>query len=155
MGFLLMLLVMCAWMLYGGTIFYEHVCNVNYEDGLWAALLIVNSCTPWIGWVMANSLLHFIWVAILTVCQLYQITWLGMTTNERMNRGRYRHFMALGGKSPFDHGVCKNLLEFLEWDCFGCIKRLKRDWLTVFDYDSDKGDDTEPLMRATDNYQYV
>lgn len=83
-----MLTVMCTWMLYGGGVFYSQTCNFNYEDGLWAALLIVNSCQPWIGWVMLNASLHFMWVTILLVCQQYQIICMGMTTNERMNRDR-------------------------------------------------------------------
>lgn len=87
-GFLMMLIVMCVWMLHGGYTYYTEVCDINYEDGLWAALIIVNSCTPWIGWVMLNATLHFIWVTILLVCQTYQIICLGMTTNERMNRDR-------------------------------------------------------------------
>lgn len=88
-GFLVMLIIMCSWMLYGGCFYYTDVCDVNYEDGLWAALTIVSACTPWIGWVMLNASLHFIWVTILLICQQYQIICLGMTTNERMNRDRW------------------------------------------------------------------
>ena len=87
-GFLVMLIVMCLWVLYGGGIYYIDVCDIKYEDGLWAALIIVNSCTPWIGWVMLNASLHLMWVTILLICQKYQIICLGMTTNERMNRDR-------------------------------------------------------------------
>lgn len=83
-----MLIVMCVFMLYGGATFYKDVCEINIEEGLWAALLIVNTCTPWITWVMVNAQLHFMWVTILLVCQKYQIICLGMTTNERMNRDR-------------------------------------------------------------------
>lgn len=83
-----MLIVMCVWMLYGGMTYYKEVCDINYEDGLWAALVIVNKCSPWVGWVMLNASLHFMWVTILLVCQKYQIICLGMTTNERMNRDR-------------------------------------------------------------------
>ena len=35
---------------------------------------------------------HFIWVGCLAVCQTYQVVWLAMTTNERMNASRYKHF---------------------------------------------------------------
>lgn len=83
-----MLLIMCTFMLYGGAVFYRDVCVINVEDGLWAALIIVGSCSPWVGWVLLNASLHFMWVAILLICQKYQIVCLGMTTNERMNRDR-------------------------------------------------------------------
>lgn len=154
MGFLWMLLVMCAWMLYGGGIYYIDICHLNVDDGLWNALEIVGTCTPWIGWVMANAFLHILWVTILTICQSYQIVCLGMTTNERMNRGRYRHFMALNGKSPFSRGPIKNLIDFFEWSWCG---PQKRDWLTYFDLEIEKGTiEQEPLLRLQqDNFQYV
>jgi palmitoyltransferase ZDHHC13/17 len=87
-GFLCMLIFMCAWMLYGGFLFYSNTCGISYEEGLWAAILVVNSCSPWVGWVMLNASLHCIWVSILLICQKYQIVCLAMTTNERMNRDR-------------------------------------------------------------------
>lgn len=154
MGFLWMLLVMCAWMLYGGGVYYLDICHLNVEDGLWNALEIVGTCTPWVGWVMANAFLHILWVTILTICQTYQIVCLGMTTNERMNRGRYRHFMALNGKSPFSRGPIKNLIDFFEWSWCG---PQKRDWLTYFDLEIEKGTiEQEPLLRLQqDNFQYV
>lgn len=34
MGFLWMLLIMCAWMLYGGANFYLQACSVNMENGI-------------------------------------------------------------------------------------------------------------------------
>ncbi|XP_070508799.1 palmitoyltransferase Hip14 [Chironomus tepperi] len=158
-GFLLMLIIMCSWMMYGGFIYYSSNCGIIYEDGLWAALLIVNSCTPWVGWIMLNASLHFIWVTILLICQKYQIVCLGMTTNERMNRDRYRHFIAKGGKSPFDRGPWKNLVDFFECKLFGLVKPQHKNWLTFFwsDFDNDNKDsvEVEPLLRATDNYQYV
>ena len=154
MGFLWMLLLMCAWMLYGGGIYYLDICHLNVDDGLWNAMEIVGTCTPWVGWVMANAFLHILWVTILTICQTYQIVCLGMTTNERMNRGRYRHFMVLNGKSPFSRGPIKNIIEFIE--CNWCGPQ-KRDWLTYFDVEIEKDCiEQEPLLRLQqDNFQYV
>lgn len=84
---------MCVWMLFACIKYYKEVCDVRYEEGLWAALLIVASCSPWVGWVMLNASLHFMWVTILLICQSYQIMCLGMTTNERMNRDRWVTFL--------------------------------------------------------------
>ena len=42
--------------------------------------------------ILIMCLFHFIWVGCLAVCQTYQVVWLAMTTNERMNAARYRHF---------------------------------------------------------------
>lgn len=159
-GFLVMLIVMCLWMIYGGFTYYTEVCGVKYEEGLLAALSIVNACSPWVGWVMMNAFLHLIWVTVLLVCQKYQIVCLGMTTNERMNKDRYRHFIARGGKSPFDKGPIKNFIEFFECNLFGVMKPQHRNWVEFFwtDFEKDNKPDAvefEPLLRATDNYQYV
>lgn len=69
----------------------------------------------------------------------------------------YRHFIAKGGKSPFDRGLCKNLIDFYECNFFGAFKPQQRDWLNFFwpDFEDDKLIEVEPLLRATDNYQYV
>ncbi|KXJ78710.1 hypothetical protein RP20_CCG003643 [Aedes albopictus] len=155
MGFLWMLMVMCCWMLYGGANFYVQACSINMDEvlsGLWNAIVAIGSCNPWVGWVMANALLHMSWVTVLTICQTYQVVCLGMTTNERMNRGRYRHFQAKGGKSPFSRGPIKNLFDFMECSCFGLVKPLKTDWMQYFDFD--KHVEHEPLLRP-DNFQYV
>lgn len=116
-------------------------------------MLSIGGCNPWIGWIMFNALLHLCWVTLLTICQTYQIVWLGMTTNERMNRGRYRHFQAAGGKSPFNRGPIKNVADFLECSCFGAVQPVTTDWMTYFELE--KSIEHEPLLRATDNYQYV
>lgn len=76
-----------------------------------------------------------------------------MTTNERMNRGRYSHFIANGGKSPFSKGPFKNIVEFFECRCCGLVKSETKDWLTSFDLD--KNIEHQPLLRHKDNFQYV
>ena len=35
---------------------------------------------------------NFPWNLFLTICQVYQVTCLAMTTNERINVARYKHF---------------------------------------------------------------
>ncbi|XP_058459578.1 palmitoyltransferase Hip14 isoform X1 [Malaya genurostris] len=155
MGFLWMLMIMCCWMLYGGANFYVQACNVNMDEvlsGLWNAMVAIGSCNPWVGWVTANALLHMSWVTVLTICQTYQVVCLGMTTNERMNRGRYRHFQAKGGKSPFSRGPIRNLVDFMECSCFGLVQPQQTDWMQYFDFD--KHVEHEPLLRP-DNFQYV
>lgn len=76
-----------------------------------------------------------------------------MTTNERMNKGRYSHFIANHGKSPFSKGPLRNILEFFECTCFGCTKTEHQDWLNSFDFD--KNIEREPLLCDKENFQYV
>lgn len=127
--------------------------NNNHVTGAVNSMITIGTCNPWVGWVLLNALLHIGWVALLTICQTYQIVWLGMTTNERMNRGRYRHFQAAGGKSPFNRGPAHNLADFFECSCFGLVQPVKTDWMTYFEIE--KSIEHEPLLRVTDNYQYV
>ena len=54
--------------------------------------------------ILVMCVFHFIWVGCLAVCQTYQVVWLAMTTNERMNASRYKHFQR-GGKHCFDFEI--------------------------------------------------
>lgn len=109
-------------------------CATSYaKDGFWLYLTQIASCSPWMFWMFLNSVFHFMWVAVLIMCQLYQVwiytlyrylqlffwnvkCWLtsvcfdpsqiaalGITTNERMNARRYKHFKvtATSIESPF------------------------------------------------------
>jgi hypothetical protein len=76
-----------------------------------------------------------------------------MTTNERMNRGRYNYILSNEGKSPFSKGPVKNLLEFFDCTCFGLFKPENKDWLTS--YDLDKNIEHQPLLKNKENFQYV
>ncbi|XP_017053285.1 palmitoyltransferase Hip14 [Drosophila ficusphila] len=162
MGFLWMLLIMCVWMLYGGSKYYVNQCNVRFDDFL-GAMRAIGNCDAWVGWVMGNALLHMSWVILLTICQTYQVICLGMTTNERMNRGRYRHFQAKGGHSPFTRGPIQNLIDFLECSCFGLVQPKRVDWMNYYDYDAQTHQtiEKEPLLSVdcpdgmAGDHQYV
>lgn len=106
---------------------------------------------------MCNALLHLGWVTVLAACQTYQILWLGMTTNERMNRGRYRHFQAAGGRSPFSRGPVRNAADFFECGCFGLVPANRIDWQIAFELDKHAVVEKRPLLRApaSENYQCV
>ncbi|XP_046671938.1 palmitoyltransferase Hip14 [Homalodisca vitripennis] len=164
MGYLLMLLTMCVFLLYGCTQFWvTAVCfdTSQPRPHFWTAGLIDSGmwqyaqCDSWVAWVAANAFLHSIWVATLFGCQLYQISILGMTTNERMNAGRYRHFHGSSGgtKSPFHRGKCQNLVDFLQLRCFGLFRPDPTDWMTRYQVRSPV--EQEPLLNNKENYQYV
>ncbi|CAG9819647.1 unnamed protein product [Phaedon cochleariae] len=155
-GFLASLVLMCAQLLYGSFTYWQTApnCNITTKDvTFWKAMVTVGQCNTWVAWVALNALFHSVWVFMLFICQMYQITCLGMTTNERMNRGRYSHFIANSGKSPFSNGPVANLVEFFDCSCFGVGKADKKDWLTSFDLDEHI--EHQPLLRHKDNFQYV
>ncbi|XP_060530726.1 palmitoyltransferase Hip14 [Cylas formicarius] len=156
-GFLANLVLMCGQLLYGSIQYWQNdpTCKALDESnkGFWATIIAIGQCDTWVAWVALNAFFHSIWVFMLLICQLYQITFLGMTTNERMNKGRYSHFVANGGKSPFTKGPIRNLMEFFECTCFGVFKSESQDWMS--NYDIDKNIEREPLICTKETFQYV
>lgn len=69
-------------------------------------------------------------------CQTYQIVWLGMTTNERINAARYEHFIphGKGYRSPYNRGKIQNLIDFIQCHCLR-FKFLKEQvWFKYCDF---------------------
>ncbi|XP_042222045.1 palmitoyltransferase ZDHHC17-like [Homarus americanus] len=157
-GYLIMLCAMSCFVVQGCFSFWNGACNIDFsKQGIWSSLGSVGTCEPWVAWVGANATLHALWVATLLGCQLYQVLILGMTTNERMNCYRYKHFQ-VGKKgevrSPFHHGVWQNLQDLLNWQCFGIFKPDRTDWLHIYTL-SESAEDKQPLLSQSDMYQYV
>lgn len=132
--------MMCCWMVWGCVRYFLAECDAEGEgaagggstpaggDAEWAPLRWAR-CSPWVAWVCANALFHLFWVSVLTVCQLYLAVCLGMTTNEQLNRGRYRHFQAAGGRSPFSRGPLRNAIDFFQCGLCGLVAPpARRDW---------------------------
>lgn len=142
-NYLIFLLIMLCWAWYGCFSFWSVRLRESKEPAertLWAAL----SQSGWISWVAFNTLLHSTWVTCLLLCQLYQMVWLAMTTNERMNCNRYTHFKrSSSGRviSPFDMGPWKNLVDFCEWRF---LRANPKDWRHV--YDADEEDDEKQTL---------
>lgn len=123
-------------------------------------------CNPWVAFAGANAGFHFCWVFTLAICQTYQISCLAMTTNERMNAGRYTHFHkrdssashghshGLGGthiESPFDKGWLQNIVDFAEWRCSGFLKPNRQNWTSTYDVERKEFDDHDkvPLLGSS------
>ncbi|XP_060695559.1 palmitoyltransferase ZDHHC17 isoform X2 [Hemiscyllium ocellatum] len=143
-GYLFFLLGMIIWMIYGCFLYWSIHCESNYpKDGFWTYITEIASCSPWVFWMFLNSLFHFLWVAVLLMCQMYQIACLGITTNERMNARRYKHFKVTTTtiESPFNHGCIRNIIDFFEFRCFGLFRPVMVDWTHQYtiDYDQTSG----------------
>lgn len=134
---------------YGGIKVYKDECNLTVSEGAWNAVLIIANCSPWVAWMMLNVWFHLLWVTILTTIQIYQIVFIGMTTNERINRGRYKHFIDLAGKSPFNLGPWRNIADFFQCSCFGLLQVKSRNWMVFTDKEAAK------LITSHDDLQYV
>lgn len=55
---------------------------------------------------------------------------LGMTTNERINAGRYKHFKQ---GNPFHRGPLQNVVDFCECNLCGFKAQPVSDWFTTYD----------------------
>ncbi|KTF83800.1 hypothetical protein cypCar_00030414, partial [Cyprinus carpio] len=144
MGYLFFLLCMICWMIYGCICYWRIHCATSYtKDGFWIYITQIATCSPWMFWMFINSVFHFMWVAVLIMCQLYQIAVLGITTNERMNARRYKHFKvtATSIESPFNHGCIRNLIDFFELRCCGLLRPVVVDWTSQYtiEYDQTSG----------------
>lgn len=158
-GFLASLLVMCAYVVWGGAQYYAAECPAGGANAtLLDTTLEWAHCNAWLMWVMVNAAFHLFWVTVLTACQLYLVVCLGMTTNEQLNRGRYRHFQARGGRSPFSRGPLHNCADFFGCGVCGLTPR-PRDWaaappdddLLPPDDDAPLAD-TAPMLPADNHY---
>lgn len=149
---------MCAFTLWGGAQYYAAECPAGDANAtLLDTTLEWAHCNAWLMWVMVNAAFHLFWVTVLTACQLYLVVCLGMTTNEQLNRGRYRHFQARGGRSPFSRGPLHNCADFFGCGACGLTPR-PRDWAAAPpDDDPLPPDDDAPLadtapMLPADNH---
>ncbi|CAH1388918.1 unnamed protein product [Nezara viridula] len=130
-GYLIMLVVMCLFLLYGCSKFWTAACPLRLTyPTFWHKLWAIAICDSWVFWIALNALLHTLWVSMLLACQAYQISILGMTTNERMNAGRYGHFSS--GKSPFSRGPLQNCVDFFNIRCLGLLRPDNTDWMATY-----------------------
>lgn len=116
-------------------------CETSYtKDGFWTYITQIATCSPWMFWMFLNSVFHFMWVAVLLMCQMYQISCLGITTNERMNARRYKHFKVTTTsiESPFNHGCVRNIIDFFEFRCCGLFRPVIVDWTRQYTIEYDQ-----------------
>ncbi|XP_027698325.1 palmitoyltransferase ZDHHC17 isoform X3 [Vombatus ursinus] len=141
MGYLFFLLFMICWMIYGCISYWGIHCETTYtKDGFWTYITQIATCSPWMFWMFLNSIFHFMWVAVLLMCQMYQISCLGITTNERMNARRYKHFKVTTTsiESPFNHGCLRNVIDFFEFRCCGLFRPVIVDWTRQYTIEYDQ-----------------
>ncbi|KAL8558720.1 hypothetical protein ACOMHN_036387 [Nucella lapillus] len=183
LGYLFFLMGMIGWCLYGCILFWRHNCTLDiYEDGITGVVYKVFKASPWVGWIGLNAIGHIIWVTALFFCQLYQVSWLGMTTNERLNAARYfyqQRLMGGGGEdhghshgggddghgpdkaknpiaSPFHRGVIKNLVDVLDLRCFGLCRPSGIDWTSAYSLDQESKQRLRQIFNTNrENYQMV
>lgn len=138
LGFLLFLVLLCPMSVYGCLVYISQACLYSSKDDVtWFQLIKEGGvCEPWVTWVVLNLGFHAVWVTCLTACQIYQVVCLAMTTNERMNAGRYKHFHKNRHghvESPFNRGILQNIADITGWNLGGIVKPSKTDWTKQYE----------------------
>ena len=91
--FLLLLLVMQVWCAWGLVTFLTNSpCSCTSDLTWWNCFTQLATCYPWVVFMIGFTMINFPWNLFLAVCQVYQVSCLAMTTNERINAARYKHF---------------------------------------------------------------
>lgn len=146
-GYLFFLLGMLLWNIYASFKYWHVMCPMSKDSTVLDQMISVPGCSPWVFWIFSNCIFHSVWVFLLLTCQLYQIVWLGVTTNERMNATRYPHFRTSSHghleKSPYDRGFINNVADFFECSMFGVFRPNMIDWKAKMEFGSDF---TDPLL---------
>uniref|UniRef100_A0A8C1WRX7 Palmitoyltransferase n=1 Tax=Cyprinus carpio TaxID=7962 RepID=A0A8C1WRX7_CYPCA len=130
--FLVALNFLCIWMFYGSITYWSKHCPPHYtEEGVWGVVTALTGCSPWVLYIFCFAFLNASWASILLLVQLYQITFLGLTTAERanlMHRQRKLPQAFSLRQNPFNLGVVRNLVNFFQWRCCGLCKPVVLDW---------------------------
>ncbi|XP_063713397.1 palmitoyltransferase ZDHHC17-like [Symsagittifera roscoffensis] len=130
----------------------------------WFSSLIQFCCNnQWIVFIASLSMLYWIWVGALFGSQCYQMFCVGMTTNEFLNRHRYKHFKLSPeaesrlptderereayfhrhrankcrnkAYSPFQNGFMQNVADFYQVSFCGLLHPNVVDWTHVYSVD--------------------
>ncbi|KAM3919672.1 palmitoyltransferase ZDHHC13 [Leptodactylus fuscus] len=130
--FLFSLTIMGHWMIYASSKFWINQCSRSLqEDGISGFLSEVISCSPWVLYIFILVCSLTIWATMMLIVQIYQIAFLGLTTQERFNlhmQNRFSKHKVPVRRSPFNQGCIQNLADFFHCRCFGLIKTNPVDW---------------------------
>lgn len=125
-GYLILLSFCGIFVVHTGFLYVGEICGLSSQNFL-LTIGPTLECAPWSMFVLCFSFASTVWISFLTCMQVYQISMMAMTTNERLNQHRYGHFHGEGGLkvNPFDRGCLLNCMDFSEIECFGLRRRLR------------------------------
>ncbi|NWI08628.1 ZDH13 Palmitoyltransferase, partial [Crypturellus soui] len=131
-SFLFFLSLTGVWLLYGTLLYWSNHCATSYrEDGAWTYFTQIVYCSPWVFYIFTLACFHTVWASLLLITQLYQVTFLGLTSHERMNllmqSKSSKHPVSLR-RTPYNLGCFQNLADFFQCGCLGVFKPNVIDW---------------------------
>ncbi|XP_067152353.1 palmitoyltransferase ZDHHC13 isoform X1 [Apteryx mantelli] len=130
--FLFFLTMTGVWLLYGTLLYWSNHCATSYrQGGAWSYFTEIIYCSPWVFYIFTLACFHTVWASLLLIVQLYQITFLGLTSHERMNlliqNKSSKHPVSLR-RTPYNLGCFQNLADFFQCGCLGMFKPNVIDW---------------------------
>ncbi|XP_053576218.1 palmitoyltransferase ZDHHC13 [Bombina bombina] len=128
--FLFSLVLVGYWIIYATSIYWRDHC-VTHKGGILDFLMEVLNCSPWIVYMFVITCCLTIWATLMFLMQMFQIVFLGLTTQERVSiqiQNRQSKNKVSLRKTPFNRGCIQNLAEFFNCQCFGLIKTNRVDW---------------------------
>ncbi|XP_018410557.1 PREDICTED: palmitoyltransferase ZDHHC13 [Nanorana parkeri] len=134
--FLCAMMFVGHWMIYASSIFWVSQCSTSIrKDGVWGFLSEIVTCSPWVLYIFLLVSSLTVWATLMFLMQIYQIAFLGLTTQERFSfqmQNRFSKHKVSMRRSPFNHGCIQNLADFFQCQCFGMIKVTPVDWTKQF-----------------------
>lgn len=124
-GFLFWTPICLIFYLHGAITYYQQTCYQTdlgtYTDQISSFRLFIQflSCSSWVGFFTIIACLNTFWISCLCVCHIYQSVFIALTTNERLNLERYKHFFDKNGKyhNPFNFGFMQNFVDLIDTKC--------------------------------------
>ncbi|KAE8606104.1 hypothetical protein XENTR_v10010597 [Xenopus tropicalis] len=130
--FLASLAVVGNWMIYATSVYWSDHCGMgSRKDGIWATLSQIVNCSPWVLYIFCLVSAFTVWATLMLLVQLFQISFLGLTTQERISlqvQNRHLKHQVSLRRTPFNRGCLQNLADFFHCQCFGLIKSQPIDW---------------------------
>lgn len=133
-GFLFWTPICLAFYLHGAVEYFKMECITNEVLTTFQIIQQVFLCSPWVTFFTIIAGFNMFWISCLFFCHIYQAVFAALTTNERMNLYRYKHFFDENGKfqNPFNFGILQNFADVFEIN-FGPLKQSKVCWLREHD----------------------
>lgn len=133
-GFVFWTPICLCFYLQGAFVYYQNKCYMNdatmYPNMTSFRLFLqFFNCSPWIGFFTIVAVLNTFWISCLCLCHIYQSIFVALTTNERLNVDRYKHFFDENGKyrNPFNFGILQNFVDLIEMNV-GFMKPTMINW---------------------------
>ena len=96
-------LIIIFTIVYNDTCYQSDILAFGVDMSAFTLFKQFMSCSAWVSFFTVVAGFNLFWITCLCICHIYQTVFIGLTTNERLNLERYKHFYDKNGKyrNPF------------------------------------------------------